>query len=175
MNDFPDPDWEVNKINFVKQYADDLTQIIVTKCNKINDYARNMHRENVKREIIKQNAYECKWKIKTNINKFNMIMIANIPKQNIHIDNNTLKYSNKAKVVGLHFKSRNFFKEQVDANIKNAKYALSKLYRLRYLKRKIKVRLYKSKVLPYLTYSSVHLNICSQSQIDLCRLFKIKQ
>ena len=174
MNDFPEPDWEFNKRNFVMQYADDFTQIIVTKCNKINDFARTMHRENVKCEIIKQNAYECNWKIKTNINKFNMIMIANTPKQNIHIDNVTLEYSNKAKVVGLHFKSRNFFKEQVDDNIKNAKYALSKLYRLRYLKRKIKVRLYKSKVLPYLTFSSVPLNICSQSQIDRLQIIQNK-
>ena len=80
----------------------------------------------------------------------------NIPKQNILINNDeTIVYTNKAKILGLHFKSRNFFKEQVNENIKKAKIELSKLYRLRYLKRKLKVRLYKTKVLPHLTFSSV--------------------
>ena len=68
MNDFPRPDWDGNKRNFVMIYADDFTQIIITKCNKINDHARNIHRENVKNEILKQNMYERQWKIKTNIN-----------------------------------------------------------------------------------------------------------
>ena len=120
MNDFPDPDWQGNKRNFVMQYADDFTQIIVTKCNKINNHARTIHRENVKQEILKQNSYERKRKLKTNINKFKMIMIANIPKENIHVDNITLENSNKATLLGLHFKSRNFFKEQVDDNIKKS-------------------------------------------------------
>ena len=174
MNDFPEPDWGGNKRNFVKQYADDFTQVIVTKCARVNDHARYMHRESVKKEIEKQNAYERKWKIKTNTNKFKMIMLANSPKQNISIDNVSLEYTKKAKILGLHFKSRNFFKEQVDANIKNANYALSKLYRLRYLKRKLKVRLYKSKVLPHLTYSSVPLNICSKSQLKRLQVIQNK-
>ena len=109
--------------------------------------------------------YERQWKIKTNINKFKIIMIANIPKENIQVDNITLEYSKKVNLLGLHFKSNNFFKEQVDNNIKRAKYELSRLYRLRYLKKKLKVRLYKTKVLPHLTNSSVPLNICSHSQI----------
>ena len=51
INDFPDPDWGGSKRNFVKQYADDFTQVIVTKCVKINDYARSLHRESVKQEM----------------------------------------------------------------------------------------------------------------------------
>ena len=43
MNDFPEPCWEGNKRNFAVQYADDFTQIIVTKFNKINDNARAIH------------------------------------------------------------------------------------------------------------------------------------
>ena len=176
MNDFPEPDWGGNKRNFVKQYADDFTQVIVTKCAKINDHARSMHRESVKKEISKQNEYEHQWKIKTNTNKFKMIMLANIPKQNISIDNDNviIEYSKKAKILGLHFKSRNFFKEQVDANRKNANHQLSKLYRLRYLKRKLKIRLYKSKVLPHLTFSSVPLNICSDSQLKRLQIIQNK-
>ena len=174
INDFPDPDWGGNKRNFVKQYADDFTQVIVTKCAKINDYARAMHRESVEKEILKQNAFERKWKIKTNTNKFKMIMIANIPKQNVSVENVTIEYTRKANILGLNFKSRNFFKEQVDANRKNANHELSKLYRLRYLKRSLKVRLYKSKVLPHLTYSSVPLNICSESQLKRLQVIQNK-
>ena len=148
MNDYPEPSWEGNKRNFVLQFADDMSQIVVTKCNKINDNSRAVHRENVKSEILKQNLYERKWKIKSNLDKFKMIMIANIPKQSIVIENVTLDYSNKVKILGLNFKSRNFFKAQVDENIRKAKLESSKLYRLRYLKKKLKTRLYKSKVLP---------------------------
>ena len=99
-------------------------------------------------------------------------MIANKPKQNIVIENTTLKYVNKTKILGLNFKSNNFFKSQVDENIKMAKLELKKLYKFRYLKRSIKVRLYKSKVLPLLTYAAVPLNICSQTQRN--RLQKIQ-
>ena len=118
MNDFPIPDWDGRKRNFVMQYADDFTQIIITKCNKINDYARTIHKENVEHEILKQNKYEREWKIKTNMNKFKIIMIGNNPKQNIHIDNTIIQYSTKINLLGLNFKSRNFFKDQVDSNIK---------------------------------------------------------
>ena len=162
------------KRNFVMQYADDFSQIIVTKCNKIDDKARDEHRKNVMDEILKQNKFENEWKIKTNISKFNIIMIANKPKQNIVIENVTFDYVNKAKILGLNFKSNNFFKSQVDENIKKAKLELKKLYRLRYLKKNIKVRLYKTKVLTLLTYAAVPLNICSPSQIKRLQVVQNK-
>ena len=74
----------------------------------------------------------------------------------------------------MNFKSNNFFKSQVDENIKTAKLELNKLYRFRYLKQKIKVRLYKTKVLPLLTYASVPLNICSSSQIKRLQIVQNK-
>ena len=99
-------------------------------------------------------------------------MLGNIPKQSILIENIKLDYSKKATILGLNFTSRNFFKAQVDENIRKAKAESSKLYKFRYLKRNLKTRLYKSKVLPHLTYASVPLNICSQTQIK--RLQKIQ-
>ena len=101
-------------------------------------------------------------------------MISNRPKQNIVIESATLEYVNKAKILGLNFKSNNFFKAQVDENIKRAKLELNKLYKLRYLKQKIKVRLYKTKVLPLLTYAAVPLNICSPSQIKRLQIIQNK-
>ena len=174
MNDYPEPSWEGNQRNFVVQYADDFTQVIVTKFNKINDNSRAIHKEYVQSEILKQNIYEKKWKIKSNVSKFKMIMVGNIPKKNVNIDNVHIEYSRKAKILGLNFKSRNFFKDQVDENIRKAKAELSKLYRLRYISKKLKTRLYKSKALPHLTFASVPLNICSQSQIKRLQVVQNK-
>ena len=53
-------------------------------------------------DLCTEKVLNKKWKIQTNTNKFKMIMIANIPKQNIFVDNITLEYSNKAKILGLH-------------------------------------------------------------------------
>ena len=101
-------------------------------------------------------------------------MIANKPKQNIVIENVTLEYVKKSKILGLNFKSNNFFKSQVDENIKRAKVELNKLYKFRYLKKKIKVRLYKTKVLPLLAYAAVPLNICSPNQIKRLQIIQNK-
>ena len=103
-----------------------------------------------------------------------MIIVVNIPKHNVNIDNVNIEYSSKAKILGLNFKSRNFFKDQVDENIRKAKAELSKLYRLRYISKKLKTRLYKSKALPHLTFASVPLNICSQSQIKRLQVVQNK-
>ena len=62
-------------------------------------------------------------------------MIGNKPKQNIVIENTTLKYANKANILGLNFKSNNFFKTQVEENIKMENLEIKKLYKFRYLKR----------------------------------------
>lgn len=165
MNDYPKPLWEGRRRNFVMQYADDFTQIIVTKCNRIDDRARKEHRDNVENEISWQNEFERKWKIKTNLNKFKVIMIANKSKKGLVIENVTVEYEKKANILGLSFNSNNFFRCQVDENIKNARSELRKLYRLRSFKQKLKVRLYKTKVLSVLTYASGPLNICSRTQI----------
>ena len=101
-------------------------------------------------------------------------MIANVPKKNVTLEDHTIEYVRKAKIVGLNFKSRNFFKVQTDENIRRAKLELKKLYRLRYLKKKLKCRLYKSKVLPHLTFASVPLNICSKTQMNRLQVVQNK-
>ena len=59
----------------------------------------------------------------------------------------------------------NFFSAQVKGNVKNAKDALYKLYRFRNLKRTLKIRLYKSLVMPLLVYPAAPLNMCSDNQM----------
>ena len=55
-------------------------------------------------------------------------------------------------------------KKQVDLNTKKTRAELKKLYRFRLLKKKLKTRLYKTLVLPLLTYPVVPLNAISRSQ-----------
>ena len=55
--------------------------------------------------------------------------------------------------------------KQVDKIENIARTELKHLYRFRYLKRKLKLRLYKALILPILTYPVVPLNNCSSTQI----------
>ena len=101
----------------------------------------------------------------TNTEKFTIITIGFYKAANIVIDNTPIPYSNDAKLLGLTFKRNNFYVKQVDSNVNRARAELKKLARFRYLKTKLKVRLYKTLILPLLTYPVVPLNICSKTQI----------
>ena len=165
-NDYPLPTNEGNKKNFILQFADDITQIIITKFNGvINNNKKTIHNENVTEEIIKQNEYERKWKITTNMQKFVVIAIGNRKMPNIVINNTIIEYKLKAKLLGMKISYNNFFSAQVKGNVKNAKDALYKLYRFRNLKRTLKIRLYKSLVMPLLVYPAAPLNMCSDNQM----------
>ena len=75
-NDYPEPTRDNGRSNIALQYADDFTQAIISKFNsRINQAARERHKKNIEDEINKQNEYERKWKIKTNVSKFNIINI----------------------------------------------------------------------------------------------------
>ena len=66
-NDYPQPTQNNQSKNFCKQYADDFTQVIITKFDRnINNARKEIHKRNVIEEIEKQNAYERLWKIKIN-------------------------------------------------------------------------------------------------------------
>ena len=64
-------------------------------------------------------------------------------------------------------KYNNFYVEQIKCNIGRAKAELQKLKRFRYLKKKLKIRLYKTLVLPHLTYPAAPLNMCSKTQMEM--------
>ena len=60
-NDYPAPAFDDNRHNFCKQYADDFTQVIISKFTaNVNDARREIHRQNVQNEINRQNEYELK-------------------------------------------------------------------------------------------------------------------
>ena len=138
----------------------------------INDPKRELHRQNVQEEINRQNDYEKKWKLKTNINKFQIIPIGLKKTLPININGEIIQYNNSGKLLGLNFTSNNFFKKQNDENIRKAKAALRRLWRFRTLKKTLKLRLYKTLILPIILYPVIPLNTCSDHQIE--RLQKIQ-
>ena len=70
-------------------YADDITQIVQKKGSE-----NNLTRE-TEREIIKINQYENKWKIKTNVDKFQIIPIGRKLLKKLKIDKNTYEFANR--------------------------------------------------------------------------------
>lgn len=78
------------------QYANDTTQII-TYPGK----SRQLMVNRTVDEIEKINAYERKWKIKTNKNMFKIVPLAIKKKHNIVIDGTQLDFSSHGKVLGL--------------------------------------------------------------------------
>ncbi|CAL4235809.1 unnamed protein product, partial [Meganyctiphanes norvegica] len=174
-NDYPEPSRNRHQKNFAMQYADDFTQIIISKFNtRITDADRDQHKIHIEEEIYKQNAYERQWKIKTNINKFNIINIGFFKAPTIVIDNTAIPYSTRTKLLGLHLTRNNFYVKQVEHNTNRARDELRKLYRFRHLKTKLKVRLYKALILPLLTYPVVPLNISSNTQIKKLQIIQNK-
>ena len=166
---------KVIRKNFILQFADEITQIIITKFNGvINNNKKIIHNENVTEEVLKQNEYERKWKITTNMQKFVIIAIGNRKMPSIIINNTTIEYKNKAKLLGMKITYNNFFAAQVKGNVQSARNALYKLYRFRNLKKTLKIRLCKSLVMPLLVYPAAPLNMCSDRQMYMLQKIQNK-
>ena len=148
------------------QYADDFTQIIISKFNTtITQESKDTHKRHVEAEINKQNRFEKQWKIKTNTSKFAIITVGFYKAPNIVIDNTLIPYSLEAKLLGHTITRNNFYVKQIKKNTIKANAELKKLKRFRNLKIKLKIRLYKALILPLLTYPITPLNISSDTQI----------
>ena len=174
-NDYPEPTFDAQERNFAAQYADDFTQVIISKFNSpITLESKDQHKIHVEQEINKQSHFEKQWKIKTNTSKFNIITIGFYKAPNIVIQNTVIPYSLQTKLLGLTFRRNNFYVKQVDNISKRANAELKKLKRFRNLKRKLKIRLHKSLILPLLTYPIVPLNICSNTQINKLQIVQNK-
>ncbi|CAL4097163.1 unnamed protein product, partial [Meganyctiphanes norvegica] len=166
-NDYPLPTFTQQSRNFCKQYADDFTQVIISKFNgPINRARREIHGRNVEEEINKQNAYEKLWKIKTNMDKFQIIHMGIRATPHITIQGELIPHTQQATLLGMEFSYVNFFTKQVEANRKKADNALIQLYRFKHLRRNLKLRLYKTLVLPLLIYPVIPLNALSNNQLS---------
>ena len=165
-NDFPEPTVNHQNKNFVAQYADDFTQVIITKFDNNIDMARKMiHTGRVVDEILKLNTFERQWKIQTHMDKFQIIHIGVQVMPRIVMGGKYLPHSTQGKLLGMEFSSSSFHTRQVLCNKNRAETRLRELYRFRFLNRKLKLRLYKALVLPLLQYPITPLNAISKTNL----------
>jgi len=121
--------------------ADDFTQVIINKFNStINDARRELHRRNIQTEINRQNQFEKCWKMKTNVEKFQIIAIGYRKTTNIVSDGTNIPFKQVGKILGMEFTSYNFFTKQIKTNLSKARANLKKLWRFRYLKKNFKAK-----------------------------------
>ncbi|CAL4164884.1 unnamed protein product [Meganyctiphanes norvegica] len=126
-NDYPEPTRNNSQKNFAMQYADDFTQIIISKFNTtITQACRDQHKNNVEEEIRKQNDFERRWKIKTNVNKFTIINIGFFIAPTIVINNTPIPYVTHTKLLGLQLTRNNFYVKQIQQNTIRARAELKK-------------------------------------------------
>lgn len=141
-------------------YADDITQIISQPGKSRKFLARK-----VQAEISKINQYENKWKIKTNINKFNIFPVSIIKTEPINVNNHIIPYSSKANILGLTIHNKGYTR-QITNNIAKAKHALYTLKIFHKLTTNIKLHLIKACVIPMLIYPDYPLATLSKHAIS---------
>ena len=152
VRDLPDP---LPNTDYI-QYADDITQIIS---------APGTYRsigQNTTHAIGQLNDFENKWKIQTNVDKFNTINIARLKTDDLLVNDNALTYKKTAKILGLTFSSRGLTKQATIRQI-IAKKTLHRLYRFKRLSTYSKRRLYMTIVRPQLLYPIIPLNTLSKT------------
>ena len=140
------------------QYADDITQII-TYPGK----SREMMARRTVNEINKINNYEKEWKIKTNKDKFKIVPIAVIKKNNIVIDGELIDFTPQGKVLGLTF-GRTGFESHINEIIHKGRQKLTILNRVRNLPTKIKPHIIKAYIIPIITYPHIPLVTVSKNK-----------
>ena len=140
-------------------FADDITQIIV---NEDND--KMQHALDTEREILRINAYERKWKIKTNTTKFKILAISKTRPINIQLDNQVMPFSNDCTILGTKFK-RTGMANHITNRVNLAKAQTSRIKRFMALKEKTKLHLFKALIRPVLEYPVITNALASKHQM----------
>ena len=147
-------------------YADDITQIISYKSEK-------MLKRITEREIRKVNDYERKWKINTNMNKFQIIPIGGKRKQKIEINNKPIEYSESGKSLGMII-SKTGFTAHAKNRISIAKASIPKLHSLIDLSPANKRLLYLTMIRSKLLYPTIPLHTRSTNLIQKLQIVQNK-
>ena len=139
-------------------YADDHTQLVLCPFPSRAAQCRRMERS-----ITTRNQYERDRKIVNHIDKMNIVAASRrIPPGPLVVEGEELECSQNANFLGLRM-TQYGFRRQVVHNKGKANRQLQKLKRFTMLPTSIKIRLYKSLVMPMLTYPAVPLNVASRS------------
>ena len=146
-HDLPDPTAYSEHII----YADDITQIITYPGTErmLAAISRNA--------IDSINRFEHQWKIKTNINKFQIIPIARKNTTKITLNNKTYDMHNEGTVLGVTLTKQGFTKHAT-GRINKAKGQLGKLFRFRHLSMKNKRKIYIATIRSILEYPPIILH-----------------
>lgn len=153
-HDLPPPQHNSDQII----YADDISQIITYKGSE------NFLKAHTQREIERINIFENNWKIKTNMDKFQVLAIGRKNKLQVNIDGQAIPFSNEGKILGIQITNNGFLKHaKTRHNI--AKQKMKKLYRFKNLSENNKRLLYLTTVRPILEYSPVPLHTRSKTAI----------
>ena len=75
-----------------------------------------IHNQNVKDEIRKQNEYERRWKISTNMEKFEVIAIGNKIMPVLNIENKIIRYKTEVTLLGMKISYNNLYSAQIKSN-----------------------------------------------------------
>ena len=133
-----------NNLNVI--FADDITQVIQNKENDKQQLAID-----TAIEIERINQYERKWKIQTNMTKFNILSISKLRPEPIEIQGRIIPFANEAKTLGLTLKRTDTLMH-VNNRIGMAKQQSLKIKRFAKLSEKNKLYLYKALIRPLLEY-----------------------
>ena len=143
------------------QFADDVTQIITTQ-----GHSQNFHAKHIKKEIERINAFERKWRISTNQNKFKVIPINNRinARPQLVINGQQHEMSNSGNFLGLEISTTGYSKH-VTTKAKRARQQLTKLRRFCDLTEKTKRQLYLTLIRPILEYPPIPLHTLTSNSI----------
>ena len=147
-SDIPDPSEDC----VIVLFADDLTQIII-----YNEKSRTEMALKTQREIEKYNEYEKKWRIRTNLRKFQVIPISITKPEDLSIQQEPVEYKTQGKILGLQLQ-RNGIHNHISNRIKLAEHKLTALKALSGTSKEIKLRLVKALVRPILEYPPIPLD-----------------
>ena len=140
-------------------YADDLTQIITHKEPQIL--------QNRTETAIKHiTQHESKWKIRTNTDKFQIIPFFRLPRNQlpITINNNTIPYSISGKVLGLTITTKGL-QTHVKQILNKVAPDMKLLQSLKNLTVNNKLKIYKTLILPKLTFPVIPLHTLTKAQM----------
>ena len=151
-HDIPDP-ISLYSENII--HADDITQIISQKSQRVLT-------KQTEKEINNINEYEKKWKINTNMKKFQIIAIDGKRTNKVKVNGKEIEYSNRGTSLGTIITNKGF-SSHATSRIAIAKATIPKLYSLKDLSKENKKLLYITMTRSKLLYPTIPLQTSSDS------------
>ena len=151
----------ININNYFTNYADDCAQAVVTQGENIN-----YHQKDVIKAINIQNEFESREGLMSEPSKSYIVPIGHDACPQIIVDGHEYQVPSKpVTLLGLDITRRSMIGAHVNKQVKKARKVLTSLFRFSSMKRKFKVQLVKTLVLPHLFYPTVPLHLASRPQM----------